>query len=1184
MYLSKLELFGFKSFAQRVQVKFDSGLTAIVGPNGCGKTNIVDAIRWVLGEQKTSVLRSDKMENVIFNGTKTRKPLGMSEISLTIENTKNILPTEYSEVTITRRLYRSGDSEYFLNKVPCRLKDIVDLFVDTGMGSDAYSVIELKMIEQILSDNAEERRRLFEEAAGITKYKHRRKQTFKKLESTALDLARVQDIVIEVEKKVGSLERQAKKAEQVKNLKEELKTLEIGLAERTLAELWKKLRPLRDVLPQHEMQKEELGAKIALIDAEIQKEQVQLLDKERSLSATQKDINAKSELITTTEKQLALNEERRKSLEESMVRASGESESYRKRIEELAVEKAQHEEALNAALSAYQQRKEEFEREKARQLDMERELREKRAALDDKRNESVEISRRISDLKLQAQSVQSKIENLQTAIERNEERQTTLQNRKTERETEKASIDARLAELKVGLQSAHAALESAKAQRNALLNNIERHKEELLHLRSELNSRKNRISFLTALLESYEGLPEGIKHLEKVGQKQYGLGSLSDLIATDEQYKLAINAALGESLEYYVSRTLDDARAGIAILKQAGKGKVTFALLDRIKAALQETPAETPAISGAARALDLVRCNEEIRPLARLLLSNTYVTETLEQATELGAAHPEALFTTSAGERYSARGFMRGGSTKESEGIRIGKREELEKLTAEKAAIETQIGILEEALSSAQSQLSEIRLSDYEQAVRQSEQTLMGTEKRHAQVEFEIGAFEKELSELQNRIVQDSEEETRFSIELESFTPEIASLEDGLSVQNRDYQIELEGIGAFEGEVQRFTEQVQQKNLGLKEAEFGLEKIRTQIQNAEQESRNASRQLERLSQEIENAQGEVFRLSSEIETMNANLRHLYTEKDALQKILAEVEFGYNVLKGEFNQNENELRDLRRRRDVESQMVFEFQQQISQHELKIENLQSVIKAEYDLELGVKEFGEDDPFNREESAARIGELKTKIKNLGAVNELALEEFEKEKARFDFLSSQRKDLLEAEKQLRDTIEEINKTAQEKFNSTFDQIRQNFIKIFRDLFNEGDEADLLIAESEDPLEANIDIIAKPKGKRPQSIMLLSGGEKTLTAISLLFAIYLVKPSPFCILDEVDAPLDDANIDRFAKLLQKFAKETQFIIVTHNKRTMEASRVLYGVTMEEEGVSKLVAVRMEDDVLQNTN
>jgi chromosome segregation protein len=1186
MYLSKLDLFGFKSFAQRINVKFDSGMTAIVGPNGCGKTNIVDAIRWVLGEQKTSVLRSDKMENVIFNGTRQRKPLGMSEVSLTIENTKNILPTEYTEVTITRRLYRNGDSEYLLNKVPCRLKDIHDLFTDTGMGSDAYSVIELKMIEQILSENNDERRKLFEEAAGITKYKQRRKQTFKKLETTAQDLSRVQDIVLEVEKKVVSLERQAKKAEQAREIKRELKTLEILLAERLIADLRAQITPLKEKIAKNDAEKIELTAKIDALDAALEKRRLEMIDVEKNLSMLQRELNAKSELVNATEKQIVSNTERKKLLSENIVRAKEQVELAERRAADLDDSRQTLTEDLKQKEELVLLAKRLFKAESEKQQQLESERRTKREALEQTRRESAQLTDEANRLGLQAESLKTRIENFNAQIERGETRKRDISQLLTDRAAASDHAQIKMRELQQTLSTAQSELTSAKSQRESLSEKISALKEELLVTKSQENEKKSRAGFLQSLLESYEGLPEGVKALDAVEAKPYGFGVLSDLISTDEKYRVAIAAALGEAATYYVAPTRDAALAGAQTLRNLDKGKLTFLVLEKLSELnAAQTVTDTlfvskPESTAAVRALDVITCDDAVRPAVEYLCSRVFIAESGAQAEELSRTYPQQIFVTPEGERFS-ESTIRGGSMKENDGLRIGKRDELQKLDADQLTLREKITSLESELDQTADTMSRIILAEFEQATRRIEQDLMNEDKRLTQLAFERNAFESELKTIDERAQFDKAELQKITDDFQRIAPtldEVEQKQTALAAALAQNEAALNGV---EMSLQTVSASARQKEIEQKDAEFDVQRVQDRLRGTENEQKNVSTQLMRLTDEIDGAEEETFRLSSELETMNSNLQSLFTQKAEQEKSIGIVEGDYSRLKSDVVQEESSLRDFNRQREVISQMVMEFQQQLTQAELKEDHTRTVINTEYGIELDVKTFDEAEVFSRPESEEKVTEFKNKLRSLGPVNELALEEFDEEKKRLEFLTTQRNDLVDSEKQLRETIEEINKTANELFQKTFEQIRQNFIGIFRELFNEGDEADLVLEASEDPLEGNIDIIAKPKGKRPQAITLLSGGEKTLTATALLFAIYLVKPSPFCILDEVDAPLDDANVDRFVKLIDKFATDTQFIVVTHNKRTMEACRMLYGITMEEEGVSKLVAVKF-DKVSQN--
>jgi chromosome segregation protein len=1177
MYLSKLEIHGFKSFAQKTAVKFDNGVTGIVGPNGCGKSNIVDAIRWVLGEQKTAVLRSDKMENVIFNGTKNRKPLGMSEVSLTIENTKNILPTEYTEVTITRRLFRSGDSEYLLNKVPCRLKDINDLFMDTGMGPDAYSVIELKMIEEILSESPQDRRRLFEEAAGVTKYKQKRKATFKKLETTELDLTRVQDIVVEIEKKVGSLERQAKKAAQAKALKDEMRAKDLTLAEWDYTQALNKITPLQADIVKNDDEKNALTAEINKLDAALQQKQVQLLDIEKTLADLQRQINSKTELITGIEKQMLSNDERKRSLSENILRYDVESETATQKLAQNEETKSGLDASLVQLTSDAETKRAEYEDKKSDLAAQENELREKRSELEQIKNEAFALLQKISSEKNASEQMERQIESTENLLQNAARRTQTLALQTAESE---AAINAAVQELDAMRKNLAAAQElhvQKQHEKETLRIGIEHLKESSLAVRTKLEEQKSRRNFLNSILESYEGMPEGVKFLDKDEAKQFGLGSLADNLSVEDKYKLALEAALGEALSYYITPNVASATEAIGHLREKDKGKVTFIVLERVQQNFTQDLILTDR--EATPVIKLVSGNAQVMQVLKWLLRDVAVVETLDIARRIGSLAPNAnvKFVTLDGEIYQHKGMVRGGSTKQNDALRLGKKNELDKIEETIATLESELKAIQTSLEEQQRMYTQLDLNIFIQQEKKWERSVVEVEKIISQRQFEVESYVRETERLAAESETNRQLRTSLEQRLAEIAPRLAELEAAHAKQNEEVQLATEGLRSYENDVRNFSELVQAKSLAMNEAQFQIQMAKSNLAAVENEIKNLEHQAERLAAETESAKNEIFRITGELETMRQNLLHHYNERDEFQKQAAEIEFTYSTAKGEANLTETSLRDARRRRENVSQILFELQTRTSQLQLKAENIAATIKAEYDHTLEVKSYPDEFVFVREETEAEVQRLREKIKNLGLVNELALEEYTQEKERYDFLVAQKNDLMEAEKSLRDTIIQINDTAQQQFSQTFEQIRQNFISIFKELFTAEDDANILIEEAEDPLEANIEITAKPKGKRPQSISLLSGGEKTLTAIALLFAIYLVKPSPFCILDEVDAPLDDANIDRFIKIIKKFSSDTQFIIVTHNKRTMEAARMLYGVTMEEEGISKLVSVRFDE-------
>ncbi|NTW52329.1 MAG: chromosome segregation protein SMC [Chlorobiaceae bacterium] len=1173
MYLSKIELFGFKSFAHRVRISFDKGLTAIVGPNGCGKTNVVDAIRWVLGEQKSMLLRSPKMESIIFNGTKSLKPLSFTEVSITIENTRNILPTEYTEVTVTRRLYRNGDSDYLLNMVQCRLKDILDLFADTGMGSDAYSVIELKMIEEIISNKSEERLKLFEEAAGITRYKQRRKQTFRQLESASRDLARVDDVLAEVEKKVRLLRQQVKKAERLKEIREELKSLDLTLSGIVMGEHLEKLRPLLESIETEERQGHELAALIAGQDSAHQESELQQLNLEKRLSEEQKELNASNDQVHNLEKQLLQHQEKQKNLLLSIDRLSHSiTEKSHRRVEqetlfsELSRQQAPLEEACSSRLEA-------FERLKQQQDALNAALDGSRRALQNERQKVADLQKSVNALTLSRQSMKTRKEHLEGSISRLEQRKRELAGSLEHSEPERRRTAIEITEKKGALEALRQEERRLSELKASITQRTEAVRELLLSLRGEHNHLNNQVILCNSILEKFEGLPEGVAFLEKQKDAKPGLGCLSDLISLQGDHKKAVNAAFGESLGYYICRNLDEAKVAVSSLTKADKGKLHFLVLDLVDKSHGD---DYPDIDGALRTVDVVKGPEELSRALLLLLQRSYIVADLATAEKLSESSPQALFITADGEKFTRRGLFFGGSAKGSEGLRLGKKAERDKL---------QKKMKEVAASIAEAESSLIALRKEIEAAGTDE-----TRRAAASIEQEIGTLEKKLARLDaeersgSDQVRRADEETasvKASIhgvetELERLQPELSSLEEQTATSQKLLVTMQEGLSEEETRIRAMNAEVQALQGQYRDAHLELEKLGFRTGSCRQAISSLSEELASMHRQVDAAEKEIATLGSVIAETTAGHEKVLVVSAKQQQALNELESSYRDLQSRNHDTLSNLRDLRRKHDISQQMLFEFGNRKTKLEQEIVHLQTTVMERYGIELERMPSFVAEGFDPVKSRERLEYLQKQREQFGAINELAMEEYDSEKERFDFLSTQKADLVSAEQQLRETIEEINRTALEKFQETFTEVRKNFIRIFHDLFDPEDEVDLLIHTDEDPLEARIEIVAKPRGKKPLAIEQLSGGEKALTALSLLFAIYLVKPSPFCILDEVDAPLDDANVGRFIKLLKKFENNTQFIIVTHNKKSMASCQALYGVTMEEEGVSKLIPVKIE--------
>ena len=1174
MYLSKLEIVGFKSFAQKVALRFDSGISAIVGPNGCGKTNIVDAIRWVLGEQRYSALRSEKMEDVIFNGTKQRKALGMAEVSLVIENTKGILPSEYTQVTVGRRVYRSGESEYLLNKVACRLKDILDLFMDTGMGADAYSVIELKMVETILSDKTDERRHLFEEAAGVTKYKFRRKAAYRKLESVQADLMRVNDIVAEVQKAVSSLERQAKKAEQFHTVRDKLRALEIDLMEREFAQLDERTRPLTMKLAALQGEQGRIDTDLAAKEAMLEESRVRMLGIDRRLAAAVDEVSAARERIQRIEEKNLVAAERAKALQENILRYEDEERARAVELEQLRRDAVVLQERRAGLEGEEGQTKQDLEVRTAALQDSSGRLDAKKAELQSLNERMITIVHSIASGQTESDRKKGRLENLRGRIARAEEENSAYGE-------ELQSLDGRIADMSAEdrqmrrmFTEAEMKYYEAETKKKELRERIEEVQREVTEARGEIDRKSAKADFLKGLLESREGLSQGVRHLAaSAAWRPRRKGTVADVVSAEERFRAAIEAALGDFTNLLIVDTSHEAEQGMAILTEDQQGKATFISLDRLPDVRSRL--RLPHMQGVLGwAADLARFDRSLAPLFRLLLDRVLIVDTFDTARAVSARFSGVRCVTLRGEVLTGIGLVRGGGLRQDEGGSIGKHQQIEELHREIAAHHEEVRALEQSRETLLTEHDAIDLRTLTETVKSIEKEMNGVEMRIAQLAFEKKRADDSIArnhELIGELVSEAED-------LEgSITADAPALE-ALHRQKGDTERSLGAVASelqvLEAEWNERAQVVNDLNIRAVAVHADLNAAAGDLKRNEESVGSTLASIDHLRMDVAKGREEIAAMERAV---GGNLEIVI----ALQKELATVQAARDAIERELDESreaahgvELEIKDLRRSHDEIIGSIHEYDMKIADLHAKADHIKARALEEFEVTIELKSYPAEEFVDFASLRDEIQGLREKMKSLGNINFAAFEEYKTEKDRYEFLSTQRKDLLEAEKTLLATIEEINSTAQKKFLDTFALIRRNFIETFKSLFDPGDECDLRLEEDVDPLEARIDIMAKPRGKRPTSIDLLSGGEKTLTATALLFAIYLVKPSPFCILDEVDAPLDDANIDRFTRILRKFSNNTQFIVVTHNKRTMEAANALYGVTMEEEGVSKLVTVR----------
>ncbi len=1178
MYLSKLEIIGFKSFPQKTLLKFDPGMTAIVGPNGCGKSNVVDAIRWGLGEQRAGTLRSDVMENVIFNGTRTRKPLGMSEVSITIENNKGILPTEYQEVTITRRLFRSGESEYLLNKAQCRLRDIIELFMDTGMGANAYSVIELKMIETILSDRTEERRKLFEEAAGVTKYKARRKEALRRLDEVAADLARVDDIVKEVTKTVASLERQAEKAKKHAELSAELRALEIELLEREYSQTSERIAPLIAELQNAETTRDRITTELskyeALLDV-IEREENEI---EQQLQSSERSVKEKSQIIQRTRETIIATEERIRSLHEQKGRATQEFE----RLEREKIELTERLSALRIASERAVENKQELEEEKREKeqirAEAENVVHARRSDLQKARDEVYSLLTSRNERSNELERRKARIEELERRLSKFEGEYAALDEKGSTLQQEAAKLSGELDTSSTHIASSEAEYQSAQEKQESLKAKLEELQNSSFTVQNEIGKKISKIEFFTGLVEQGIGAGEGTQYLlSESGWASTDPITVADAFDCDSEYRAAFESALGEIAYYLIVESSKDAFEAVDVLRHSQKGKATLIALDRVPV----TTASVPTFpNGSKSALSLAKFSDRFSNLFTMLLSEIAIVDSIDAGFDLlDSVSGIERCVTRDGEVITRAGFVKGGSKKSTEGILIGKRDQIRELEVDVANLKAELSRYEEEIAETNGAFEKIDVKSLLTTVRNAEEARRKVQTREGQVQYELKRIGEQRESLQS-------EESRMTNDRSPLADSLGAIETEVVEFERQHGLALEESVKMQQMVEEAERLLAEEAARSTDAQVRFAGLVSEVSRLESETRQTERAIDNATQladqrqrERERAERDHTELSAKLEDFSAMLAGL---EEQLLSATGQHEHVAELRKSkqaEAHKYREALREERQEHDKTINITHELQMKIQELEQKLRQIEDRAREEFEIQtVDRKEYPEDDAFSFGDAREMVRELKQKVKNLGAVNLLAYDEFQKESERLEFLTTQRKDLTEAQKNLAEMIEEINTTATTQFLSTFEQIRANFQDIFRSLFAEGDTCNLSLEEGKDPLEAQIEILAQPRGKKPHSIDLLSSGEKTLTAIALLFAIYLVKPSPFCILDEVDAPLDDNAIDRFLTIIKRFASNTQFIVVTHNKRTMAAADALYGVTQEEDGVSKIVSVRLKKE------
>jgi chromosome segregation protein len=1176
MQLAKLEIKGFKSFADKIVINFDEGITGIVGPNGCGKSNVVDSIRWVLGEQKTSALRSEKMENVIFNGTSGRSAQQMAEVSLTINNTKNILPTEYSQITITRRLYRSGESEYLLNGVTCRLKDITNLFLDTGVASNTYSIIELGMVDDLLNDKDNSRRMLFEEAAGISKFKKRKKETLKKLEDTDTDLERVEDLLFEIEKNMKSLEKQAKQTETYYKVKEDYKEKSITLAKVVVNKQKEKFNSITKQIEEENDRKIGLAKDIAEKEAIIEKAKSELILKEKTLSSRQKAINEFVAKIRQYESEKQIKNERLRYLND---RATGlrdqieqdkkSNERARFSIQSLENEKATSEGILTEINTKLELLKSEYEEQKKKTTALQIDADTLRQVQRERQEESFQINKGVEIREIQVSSFKQELE--RTASDSSQQNASLVEFEK-KLVVLQSDINVKTEELE-GLKKEE---EDAQSRMSSLDKTIDMIREEMNVTSRKLDARQNEYNLTKSLVENLEGFPEAIKFLKRKVGKNAPL--LSDILTTSEEYRVAIENYLEPYLNYYIVEHEAEAYEAINILSDASKGKAHFFILD----AFEKFEASTPRIySNAFPATQIIEFDPKYRKLMSYILDKVYL---YEGDIKNIPATDENTFITKSGKLTRRRFSLSGGSVGLFEGKKIGRAKNLEKLEKEIKELSVKLEEVRQGLLMRQQDLEKLRNNKLRHQIEELQNALRQVNEEHVSIRTKREQFASMLSNADLRREDILEKIDTLLTELDELKPKAqAALKD---LQEQESKLSL--IGA---EVAAQAELLSQKSNAFNEQNIFFHQQENRVKSTEQEIRfkqesmdQSSARIEINNEELRKNEEEIKRIIESSQTNDDELLGMYEEKEGMEKGLSEAEKEYYESRAGIDTVEKELREVQHNRQNIDNLLMESQNQLNESKMQLNSVKERLSVEFNVDLdtvlGQPTPEETEALNKadeDQLRADVAKIRQRLDNMGPINPMAMEAYTEIKERNDFIIAQKDDLLKAKESLMNTINEIEAVASVTFMDAFNLVRDHFRRVFRSLFNEEDDCDIKLSDVNNPLDSEIEIIAKPKGKRPLSINQLSGGEKTLTATALLFSMYLLKPAPFCIFDEVDAPLDDANIDKFNNIIRNFSKDSQFVIVTHNKRTMASTDVIYGITMVEKGVSRVVPVDLRE-------
>ena len=1182
MYLKRLELQGFKSFADKTILEFKPGITSVIGPNGSGKSNISDAIRWVLGEQSMKSLRGAKSEDIIFAGTQSRKSLGFAEVSIVIDNSDAKLPIEYSEVTVTRKLYRNGETGYFINKTPCRLKDILELFMDTGIGKDGYSIIGQGKIDEILSNKSEDRRHIFEEAAGIVKYRTRKQESEKKMEQTKLNLLRINDILTEIEGNIEPLKAQSEKAKQYLNLREELKNIEVGLFVYNINTYKEKLEQIikdEEIMTSQRNTENEKLTSIQSLKDSLKQELDEITTQIEQMQNIGFESTNKIEKINS---EIGISKERIQNNIANKERLESEIQELKTRIGELQEEEKQRQEKKANLF----QNKEKFEEE-----------------LKQKEKELAKLTKTLSDKELEIEAKKQKIETntdkkyeVLADINTQEANYENLEKRKKTLKIELENVISELDSTRDNKQELSKKFYEIQSKRNIVSNNLQQEttekescmnkikdfEEEINKLNYQMNMKDARHKFLLETEKEKEGYIKSVKELlldcDKNSQLKKGMhGVLANLISVNKEYELAIEMCLGQALQNVVTETEEDAKKLVEHLRNNNLGRASFLPISSIRGKRIENVISNGMKGVIGIASDLVKCDKKYTQIVLNLLGRTVVVEDMNIGISLAKMNNYAFrIVTLKGDVISSSGSITGGSVATKTVNILGRSREIEELEKEIKKLSKKI---EEITLQKQKYLESI--TEVIEKVAGLEKELQDIEIVYAAENQKMVSIEENIYKLEQRRDKLKEEELSINKQKEESIKQKEEKEQEVEKLNSE-------IKSLSEEVEQFATVNKDNQKYIDDLNFDITNLKISVSSFIESEASIEEFVERIRQEILNN-------NNNIENKNNTLNQAIKENAELQTKIDNLNSKIEQIKAEVNNSSENIEKLKQLRTEKNELLDKKEEEITNQFSILEGLKEQIvkmdfkktKLEQDIEQLINTLWDEyeitpnnageykKPNNIAQAQKEVSSIREKIKDLGSINIDSIEEYKKISERYDFMCEQRLDLENTVAKLRKVISEMTQTMEQQFKEKFEIINKNFNEVFIELFG-GGKAELILTDEDNVLECGIDIRVQPTGKKLQNMMLLSGGEKAFTAIALLFAILKINPAPFCVLDEIEAALDDVNVYRFADYLKKFTQDTQFLVITHRKGTMEASDTVYGITMEESGISKLLSMKLE--------